>query len=103
MLNRLESCTATRDRPAIWKRRRCNPNDFLSNEEEVGVVPARATPLGLFAGALRVNGRDRVSRARFRLCRETTRVPARARQSQNVPVSYPRGLGMPIQFGARRR
>ena len=33
-----------------------------------------------------MSGRDRVSRARFRLCRETSRVPA---QSQNVPVSYP--------------
>jgi hypothetical protein len=37
-----------------------------------------------------VSGRDRVSRARSRLCRETSRMPARARQSQNVPVSYPR-------------
>jgi hypothetical protein len=35
MLNRLESCTATRDRPAIWKRRRCNPNDSLSMREVV--------------------------------------------------------------------
>jgi hypothetical protein len=43
-----------------------------------------------FAGAFRVSGGDRVSRARFRLCRETSRMPASARQSQNVPVSYPR-------------
>jgi hypothetical protein len=31
-----------------------------------------------------------VSRARFGLCRETPPVPAVVRQSQNVPVSYPR-------------
>jgi hypothetical protein len=45
-----------------------------------------------FARAFRVTGRDRVSRGRSKLCRETTRVPARARQSQNVPVSYLRKI-----------
>ena len=44
----------------------------------------------LFAGIFRGGGRDRVPRARPRLCRETSRVPASARQSPNVPVSYPR-------------
>jgi hypothetical protein len=37
-----------------------------------------------------VNGRDGVSRARSTRCRETSRMPASARQSENVPVSYPR-------------
>jgi hypothetical protein len=32
------------------------------------------------------------ARARPRLCRGTSRVPASARQSQNVPVSYPRRI-----------
>ncbi len=39
-----------------------------------------------------------MSRARSRLCRETSRVPASARQSQNVPVSYPRRIKIsPLQ------
>ena len=37
-----------------------------------------------------MRGRDRVPRARSNLCRETSRVPARGRQSQNVLVPYPR-------------
>jgi hypothetical protein len=36
--------------------------------------------------------RERLSRPRPTLRRETSRVPASARQSQNVPVSYPRSL-----------
>ena len=36
-----------------------------------------------------MSGRDLVSRARARLGRKTPRMPASARQSQNVPVSYP--------------
>ena len=46
-----------------------------------------------------MSGRDRASRVRSRLCRETSRVPARARQSQNVPVSYPRE----VQISSRRQ
>jgi hypothetical protein len=38
----------------------------------------------------------------FRLCRGTSRVPASARQSQNVPVSYPRSVGIsPLQATQR--
>jgi hypothetical protein len=52
----------------------------------------------LFAGTFRPGGRHRVSQTRSRLCRGTSRVPASARQSQNVPVSYPRSVGIsPLQ------
>jgi hypothetical protein len=45
-----------------------------------------------------VSGRDPVSRTRSRPCRETSRVPASARQSQNVPVSYSREIQIsPLQ------
>jgi hypothetical protein len=45
-----------------------------------------------FAGTFRGGSHTVRSGARLRLCRETSRVPASARQSQNVPVSYPRSV-----------
>jgi hypothetical protein len=44
----------------------------------------------LFAGAFPASSRDGLPRARSRMCRETARLPARARSSQNVRASYPR-------------
>jgi hypothetical protein len=45
-----------------------------------------------------VRGRETSVSSTFNACRETSRVPASARQSQNVPVSYPRGIGIsPLQ------
>jgi hypothetical protein len=78
------------ERLAFEIRRGGNPDDLLSSEggSQRRVGAGNADPR--FAGGFRVSGGDRVSRARFRLCRETSRMPASARQSQNVPVSYPR-------------
>jgi hypothetical protein len=66
--------------------------DLLLAKEVVSFAPARATPKRRFAGTLRAGGRDRLSRPRPTLRRETSRVPASARQSQNAPVSYPRSV-----------
>src|SRR5215218_10839774 len=69
-----------------------DPNDPLTRRRRVSVAPSAGNADGLFTGTLRVSGRDRASRARPRPCRETSRVPASGRQSQNVPVSYPREI-----------
>jgi hypothetical protein len=47
---------------------------------------------GCFAGTFRVRSLDLVSGARRRVGREASRMPASARQSQNVPASYPRRI-----------
>jgi hypothetical protein len=67
-------------------------------KEGVRDAPVWTTLTCLFAGAFRVRGRETSVSSTFNACRETSRVPASARQSQNVPVSYPRGIGIsPLQ------
>jgi hypothetical protein len=67
-------------------------SDHLLAKEGVSIAPTRATPTaclqGLFLRVVAIEHRDRAPS----MCRETSRVPASARQFQNVPVSYPRRI-----------
>jgi hypothetical protein len=63
--------------------------DHLSSEEGSQRRASTGNADHLFAGAFRVSGRDLCPSSTFQACRETSRVPASARRSQNVPVSYP--------------
>jgi hypothetical protein len=63
-------------------------------KEGVRDAPVWTTLTRLFAGSFRVRGRDTSVSSTFNASRETSRVPASARQSQNVPVSYSRGIGI---------
>jgi hypothetical protein len=73
-------------------------DDPFSSDGGVSVASARATQSHEFAGVFRAGVAMRSSRARSRPCRETSRVPPSARESQNVPVSYPRRIDIaPLQ------
>src|SRR6266545_4263513 len=66
--------------------------DPLLAKEGVRVEPAWATPIACLQGfSERPVRRWRVPQ-HASPCRATSRVPASARQSQNVPVSYPRSI-----------
>jgi hypothetical protein len=73
-------------------------DDPFSSEGAVSVASARATQSPSLQEFFERGVVIRSSRARSRPCRETSRVPPSARESQNVPVSYPRRIEIaPVQ------
>jgi hypothetical protein len=96
-------CAPRSDRFLACSSRRNREGDAacdvpLSSEGGVSVASARATQSPSLQEFFERGVAIRSSRARSRPCRETSRAPASARESQNVPVSYPRRIDIaPLQ------